>query len=119
MSFVREFSDHNTEQNLESGGVMFSPLGRLRVAQAVRKQSTFGMIPRQDKSLYIFVNFDSGTNNILMCMVTAAPALYAPPTQYTLVPAPYSTACCEPTCCAPLDKQPRIPPPPMHPAFIY
>ncbi|XP_063542914.1 protein boule [Cydia strobilella] len=130
----------------QSGGVMFSPLGRLRVAQAVRKQMSqlpvlgseaaplpaplcyqllcapplaplpacapcelppppYAMYPLPFDSTYIIDR-------------QATPALYAPPTQYTLVPAPYS-ACCEPSCCAPLDKQPRVPPPPLHPAYIY
>ncbi|XP_048000560.1 protein boule isoform X1 [Leguminivora glycinivorella] len=130
----------------QSGGVMFSPLGRLRVAQAVRKQMSqlpvlgseaaplpaplcyqllcapplaplpacapcelppppYAMYPLPFDSTYIIDR-------------QATPALYAPPTQYALVPAPYST-CCEPSCCAPLDKQPRIPPPPLHPAYIY
>ncbi|XP_050671928.1 protein boule [Leptidea sinapis] len=121
----------------QSGGVMFSPLGRLRVAQAVRKQlSQLPVISSEASPLQAPLCYQ------LICPPMAplttcapcelpppyaiypmpyetAPALYAPPTQYTLVPAPYSTACCEPTCCAPLDKQPRIPPPPMHPAFIY
>ncbi|XP_038219308.1 protein boule-like isoform X2 [Zerene cesonia] len=126
----------------QSGGVMFSPLGRLRVAQAVRKQiSQLPVIsseatPLQAPLCYQLIcpplaplpacapcelpppyamypmPYESVTT------VSAGP-IYGPPAQFALVPAPYSTACCEPTCCAPLDKQPRIPPPPLHPAFIY
>lgn len=55
----------------------------------------------------------------MLIFISATPAIYGPPAQYALVPAPYTTPCCEPSCCAPLDKQPRVPPPPLHPAFIY
>ncbi|KAF9811577.1 hypothetical protein SFRURICE_017037 [Spodoptera frugiperda] len=122
-----------------SGGVMFSPLGRLRVAQAVRKQmSQLPVLGTEAAPLQAPLCYQ------LLCAPPLAPlqpcapcelppppyavyplpfdttpAIYGPPAQYALVPAPYSTPCCEPSCCAPLDKQPRVPPPPLHPAFIY
>ncbi|CAG9569811.1 unnamed protein product [Danaus chrysippus] len=121
----------------QSGGVMFSPLGRLRVAQAVRKQmSQIPMLTSEAAPLQAPLCYQ------LICPPLAplptcapceippppyavypvpfdTPALYAPPAQFALVPAPYSATCCEPACCAPLDKQPRLPAPPLHPAFIY
>ncbi|XP_022834773.1 protein boule-like [Spodoptera litura] len=123
----------------QSGGVMFSPLGRLRVAQAVRKQmSQLPVLGTEAAPLQAPLCYQ------LLCAPPLAPlqpcapcelppppyavyplpfdttpAIYGPPAQYALVPAPYSTPCCEPSCCAPLDKQPRVPPPPLHPAFIY
>ncbi|XP_063630175.1 protein boule [Cydia splendana] len=130
----------------QSGGVMFSPLGRLRVAQAVRKQmSQLPVLGSEAAPLPAplcyqllcapplaplpacapcelppppYAMYPLPFDNTYIIDRQATPALYAPPTQYTLVPAPYS-ACCEPSCCAPLDKQPRVPPPPLHPAYIY
>ncbi|CAH0731443.1 unnamed protein product, partial [Brenthis ino] len=122
----------------QSGGVMFSPLGRLRVAQAVRKQiSQIPVLaseaaPLQAPLCYQLIcpplaplptcapcEIPPPPYAVYPLPFDTTPAIYAPPTQYALLPAPYSTACCEPTCCAPLDKQPRVPAPPLHPAFIY
>ncbi|XP_075987205.1 uncharacterized protein LOC142983903 isoform X2 [Anticarsia gemmatalis] len=123
----------------QSGGVMFSPLGRLRVAQAVRKQmSQLPVLGTEAAPLQAPLCYQLLCAPPLAPLPTCAPcelppppyavyplpfdttpAIYGPPTQYALVPAPYTTPCCEPSCCAPLDKQPRVPPPPLHPAFIY
>ncbi|CAG9133768.1 hypothetical protein JYU34_020058 [Plutella xylostella] len=121
----------------QSGGVMFSPLGRLRVAQAVRKQMsqlpviTSEAAPLQAPLCYQLLCAPPLAPQPLCAPVDLPPPyamypmpfdtaqLYAPPTQYTLVPAPYPAQCCEPACCTPLDKQPRAPPPPLHPAYIY
>ncbi|CAH2260376.1 jg15515 [Pararge aegeria aegeria] len=138
---------HGTTEHMYalSGGVMFSPLGRLRVAQAVRKQvrKVYYMIsqipvlaseaaPLQAPLCYQLIcpplapqltcapcEIPPPPYAVYPLPFDTTPTIYAPPTQYALLPAPYSTACCEPSCCAPLDKQPRIPAPPLHPAFIY
>ncbi|KAL4704768.1 hypothetical protein ACJJTC_016889 [Scirpophaga incertulas] len=123
----------------QSGGVMFSPLGRLRVAQAVRKQMSQLPVlsteatPLQAPLCYQLLcappmaplpacapcELPPPPYAVYPLPFDTAPAIYGHPTQYALVPAPYTTPCCEPACCAPLDKNPRIPPPPLHPAFIY
>ncbi|XP_022112978.1 protein boule-like isoform X2 [Pieris rapae] len=123
----------------QSGGVMFSPLGRLRVAQAVRKQLTQLPVISSEATplqapLHCYQLICPPLATLPACgpceipppyavyplPYETAPAIYGPPAQFALLPAPAQySACCEPACCAPLDKQPRIPPPPLHPAFIY
>ncbi|XP_013149036.1 PREDICTED: protein boule-like [Papilio polytes] len=131
----------------QSGGVMFSPLGRLRVAQAVRKQVTMSVQMSQMPVASAEAAQAALPGPLCYQLVCApplaplpacapcdlpphpyaiyplpfdtTPAIYGPPAQYALVPAAFSAACCEPACCAPLDKQPRPPHPQLHPAFIY
>ncbi|KAJ2939393.1 hypothetical protein O0L34_g10823 [Tuta absoluta] len=123
---------------------MFSPLGRLRVAQAVRKQmSQLPMLGAEAAPLQAPLCYQllcpplAPLPTCAPCELPPPPAPYtavypmpydttpmyaaAPPTQYALVPAGYGAPCCEPACCGPLDKTPRAAhPPPLHPAaFIY
>lgn len=119
----------------QSQGVMFSPLGRLRVAQAVRKQlSQLPMLateaaPLQAPMCYQLVcappmpqcapcDMPPPPYAVYPIPYETGPAIYGPP-QYALVPAPYTAPCCEASCCTPLDKLPRAPPQPVHPAYIY
>ncbi|GBP41708.1 hypothetical protein EVAR_24068_1 [Eumeta japonica] len=139
--FIRHFVS-----SFQSGGVMFSPLGRLRVAQAVRKQ--ISQIPVLSESAPL--------PGPLCYQLVCAPPMLPPcapcdiPPPYAVYPVPFESriralgallnilcSVC-PTaappiygppqytlvpaaygCCEPCCGPDKRPPAPLHPAYIY